>query len=85
VQASAAPPPEHAPLLQQLPDAIRTEVPPIVIGGYIYSTNPADRLVLIDKVVRHEGDEAAPGVRIERLLPRAAILSYKGYRFQVGY
>ena len=76
---------ERAPTVQQLPDAIRAEVPPITIGGYIYSSNPADRLVLIDRIVRHEGDEAAPGVRIERLLPRAAILSYKGHRFQVSY
>jgi len=71
--------------LRDLPEPIQRAIPPITVGGYIYSKNPADRLLLIDKVLRHEGEELAPGFVLEKLLPRAAIFNYKGYRYRVGY
>jgi general secretion pathway protein B len=49
----------------------------------MYSPNPADRLVLIDKALRREGEEVAPGLVLEKLLPRAAVLNYRGYRYRV--
>lgn len=89
--AEAAPAPEPAPLeenappLSQLPEAIQREVPRIAVGGYIYSANPADRLLLIDKVLRREGEEVAPGLVLERLLPKAAVMNYRGYRYRHPY
>ncbi|MES3021358.1 MAG: general secretion pathway protein GspB [Pseudomonadota bacterium] len=87
-QAEPAPPPaaeESLPGQRELPESIQRELPQLVFGGYIYSRNPADRLLLIDKVLRREGEEVAPGLRLERLLPKAAVLSYKGYRYRVPY
>jgi general secretion pathway protein B len=55
------------------------------VGGYIYSPNPAERLLLVDKTLRREGEEVAPGLVLERLLPKAAIMNYRGYRYRVGY
>jgi general secretion pathway protein B len=71
--------------LRQLPEAIQRQVPPITIGGYIYSKEPADRLLLIDKILRHEGEEIAPGLTLEKLLPKAAVMNYKGFRYRVPY
>ncbi len=71
--------------LRDMPEAIQREVPAIAIGGYIYSKNPADRLLLIDKVLRREGEEVAPGLTLEKLLPKAAIMNYRGYRYRVPY
>lgn len=51
----------------------------------MYSNNPADRLVLIDKVLRHEGEEVAPGLVLEKLLPKAALMNYRGTRYKVAY
>jgi general secretion pathway protein B len=70
--------------LAELPDAIQREVPKVAFGGYMYSPNAADRLVLVDKTLRHEGEEVAPGLLLEKLLPKTAVLNYKGYRFRVG-
>jgi general secretion pathway protein B len=70
--------------LAELPETIRREVPKVAFGGYMYSPNPADRLVLVDKTLRHEGEEVAPGLVLEKLLPKSAVLSYKGYRYRVG-
>ena len=76
---------DNTPPLSQLPEAIQREVPQIAVGGYIYSANPADRLLLIDKVLRREGEEVAPGLVLERLLPRAAVMNYRGYRYRLPY
>ena len=73
------------PSLRDLPEAITRELPQVNIGGYIYSSNPADRLLLIDKVLRHEGEEVAPGLTLEKLLPKAAVMNYRGYRYRVPY
>lgn len=70
---------------RDLPEPIQRQIPPLAIGGYIYSKNPADRLLLIDKVLRHEGEELAPGLVLEKLQPKAAIFSFKGYRYRVPY
>ena len=88
--APAAPAPapaaeESVPGMRDLPEPIQRQIPPVAIGGYIYSKNPADRLLLIDKVLRHEGEELAPGLVLEKLQPKAAIFSFKGYRYRVPY
>ena len=85
VAATPAPVEDSAPPLSQLPEAIQREVPQIAVGGYIYSANPADRLLLIDKVLRREGEEVAPGLILERLLPKAAVMNYRGYRYRLPY
>lgn len=86
--ATPAPAPaaeETVPAMRDLPEPIQRQIPPVAIGGYIYSKNPADRLLLIDKVLRHEGEELAPGLVLEKLQPKAAIFSFKGYRYRVPY
>jgi len=85
VPASAPAGEESVPGMRDLPEPIQRQIPPIAIGGYIYSKNPADRLLLIDKVLRHEGEELAPGLVLEKLQPKAAIFSFKGYRYRVPY
>ena len=71
--------------LQQLPEAVQREVPKVAVGGYIYSPNPADRLLLVDKVLRREGEELAPGLVLERLMPKYAVMNYRGTRYRVAY
>ena len=83
--ASAPAAEETVPAMRDLPEPIQRQIPAVAIGGYIYSKNPADRLLLIDKVLRHEGEELAPGLVLEKLQPKGAIFSFKGYRYRVPY
>ncbi|HEY0845521.1 MAG TPA: general secretion pathway protein GspB [Noviherbaspirillum sp.] len=80
-------PPAEPPVatLRELPAHIRSEIPPLSVGGYIYSGNKADRSVLINKRLLREGDEAAPGLVLETMLPNGMIFRYKGYRYRTGY
>lgn len=71
--------------LADLPEPIRRAIPSFSMDGYMYSANPADRLILIDKVLRREGDEVAPGLVLEKLLPKGAVFSFRGYRYRVAF
>ena len=82
---AAAAPEEVTQSARDLPEPIQRALPTVAIGGYIYSKDPADRLLLVDKVLRHEGEEVAPGLVLEKLQPKAAIFSFKGYRYRVPY
>jgi general secretion pathway protein B len=84
--AAARPAPEdNLPFLQQLPDAQQRDIPRVTFGGYMYSANPADRLLIVDKALRHEGEEVAPGLVLEKLLPKAAVMNFRGTRYRVPY
>ncbi len=92
-QAAPAAPPAPAPApapaeeqvqsLRELPEPIQRAIPQIILGGYMYSKNPADRLLLIDKVLRREGEEVAPGLILDKLQPKQAVFSFRGYRYRV--
>lgn len=71
--------------VRELPEHIQREIPPLVVGGYIYSSSKADRSVLINKRLLREGDEVAPGLTLETMQPNGMIFSYKGYRYRTGY
>jgi general secretion pathway protein B len=81
----AAAPEEPVVNQRDLPEPIQRAIPPVAVGGYIYSKNAADRLLLVDKVLRHEGEEVAPGLLLEKLQPKEAIFNFKGYRYRVPY
>jgi general secretion pathway protein B len=85
VPAPSPSPEDSLPYLHQLPDTIQRDVPRVSFGGYMYSANPADRLLLVDKALRHEGEEVAPGLVLEKLLPKAAVMNFRGVRYRVAY
>ncbi|KQV45386.1 MULTISPECIES: general secretion pathway protein GspB [unclassified Duganella] len=78
-----APLEEQVQSLRELPEPIQRAIPQITLGGYMYSKNPADRLLLIDKVLRREGEEVAPGLILDKLQPKQAVFSFRGYRYRV--
>jgi len=83
---AAAPAPEPSVgTLQDLPDQIQREIPALAVGGYIYSGTKADRSVLVNNRLLREGDEAAPGLVLEKMTPSGMVLNYKGYRYRRGY
>jgi general secretion pathway protein B len=71
--------------LRDLPLNIQNEIPTVTVGGYIYSANRAECQLLINKQLLHEGDQVAPGLLLERMMPHSAILNYKGNRYRISY
>lgn len=71
--------------MRDVPDAIRQQIPPLKVGGYIYSTNKAERSVLINNRLLAEGDEAAPGLILERMQPDGMVMRFRGIRYRMNY
>jgi general secretion pathway protein B len=60
-------------------------LPRLVISAGVYSDNPAQRLLIVNGQAVAEGAEPAPGVLLEQIRPRTAVLKYRGYRYSMVY
>lgn len=83
--ASAAAPAERLYALHELPEAIRQTLPRLVIGGSVYSSNPAARVLIINGQVFQQGGQPAPELVLEQIGLKSAVMRYKGYRYEIGY
>ncbi|MDA8082215.1 MAG: general secretion pathway protein GspB [Nitrospiraceae bacterium] len=70
--------------LGDLPPALQKGLPPVVLTAFMYSTNPASRVVRINDRMMREGQELAQGVRLLEITPEGVVLSSGGYRFFVA-
>ncbi|WP_025918173.1 general secretion pathway protein GspB [Herminiimonas sp. CN] len=82
--ATDAPEPELQ-TLDELPPQIQRAIPALVISGYIYSGNRAERSLLVNNQLLREGDTVAPGLVLEKMLRGAVVLNYHGYRYRMPY
>jgi general secretion pathway protein B len=90
VAAMAASPPASSSAdrlyaINELPDAIQRELPKVTVGASIYSDNAASRFLVINGQVFHENDQIQPGLLLEQIKLKAAVLRYKGYRYGISY
>jgi len=83
--ASAAAPERPVMTLSELPENIRRELPQITVGGAMYSENAANRMLIINGQVFHEGDKVSGELVLEQIKLKAAVLAYKGYRYGISY
>jgi general secretion pathway protein B len=80
-QTAAAPPIPR----DQLPADVRAELPPLAVGGSMYSTTPANRTLIVDGRLYREGDLVASGLTLEEIRLKSAVFGYKGHRFEVRF
>ena len=79
----AAPAGPPATPLAQLPPEVRSQLPPMTVGGWIYSDSAASRFVMINGQIVREGEPAATGVVLERIGPKSAVLRWREWRIEV--
>jgi general secretion pathway protein B len=63
----------------------RAQLPAVNISGSTYSQNPALRMLIANGKVVQEGQDIAPGLRLETIGPRSAVLNHQGLRYSIGY
>ena len=83
--ASAPPAPAAAPLLAELSDDIRRQIPALTITGAVYSDNPGQRLLLVNNQVLPQGSLAAPEVTLEVIGTKSSTFSFRGNRFRLQH
>ncbi len=85
-----SPPPKPVPEkpkvpgLKSLPIEIQKEIPDLKLSFLVFSDKPQDRMVSINGQMKREGQEVAPGLKLEEITPEGAVFSYKSHRFQKG-
>ena len=72
-----------APVFAQadLPPAVREQLPTLQLAGVTYSANPLHRMVIVNGQVLHEGEQAAPGLMLERIEQGRTVWAFRGYRY----
>jgi general secretion pathway protein B len=78
--APAAPADAAAPVA-----GLPADAPKVAISGGVYSTSAAQRMLIVNGQVLNEGSEVSPGLVLEEIRPRAAVLRFRGSRYLVGY
>jgi general secretion pathway protein B len=82
--ATASATEQKAIAMNELPAAIRQELPAMNVLLHQYSPKPNKRFVTINNQTLQEGESVAPGIRLEQITPDGMTLSYKGYHFRRG-
>jgi len=70
---------------ERLPEGIRSQLPPLLVGGSIYSASAPDRSLIIDGRLLRENDRLSGDLTLEQIRPRSAVLRFKGYRFEIAF
>lgn len=63
-----------------MPPEMMRQVLAIPISAHLYSSKPADRMVIIDGRGVREGDVLPSGMTVEQITPSGITVTYKGYR-----
>lgn len=73
------------PTLAELPADIRSQLPVLSVGGSMYSSNPAVRMVIVSGQVLREGDSPAAGLTVVQIGPKSTVLAFRGQRFELKH
>jgi general secretion pathway protein B len=76
--AAPASAPERALRFGELSAEQQRQMPALLPSGYVWSEQAASRFVVLNGQLMREGDTVAPGLVLERLLPKAAQLRWRG-------
>lgn len=66
--------------LNDLPPDVRQQLPALALSGSVYSETPSARLLVANGQLAREGDTVAPGVTLQQIQPRGAVVLFRGYR-----
>jgi general secretion pathway protein B len=81
----AVPTPAQAPLLSELPEATRRQIPSMAITGAVYSENPAQRLLLVNGQVLSQGSQVAPDLTVVEIHANNSEFNFRGTRFRMAH
>jgi general secretion pathway protein B len=77
------PEPERIYDFNDLPPSIKKELPDFSISSFVYSNDPASRMIKINGQTMREGQVLTEGPKLEEIIQDGVILNYHNYRFRV--
>lgn len=73
------------PLLAELPETTRREIPSMTISGAVYSQNPLQRLLLVNGLVLSQGSQVAPDLTVVEIRSNSSEFNFRGTRFRMAH
>jgi general secretion pathway protein B len=73
-----------APSLSELPADVRRAIGPMVLNVHVFSERTSERFVFINNRQYGEGDSLPDGLRLVRITPLGAVLSFEGVKFLIS-
>jgi general secretion pathway protein B len=61
------------------------DLPKLAISGGVFSENPAQRMLIVSGQVVKEGAELVPGVTLEQIRAKSAVVHFRGLRVAIPY
>ncbi len=61
------------------------DLPKLAISGGVYSDNPAQRMLIVNGQVVNEGAQLAPGMVLEQIRARSAVVIVRGQRYSMPF
>jgi len=55
------------------------------VGGAMHSPTPSQRMLVLTGQVFHEGDSPHPGLTLEEIRLKSAVLNFQGQRFELPF
>ena len=71
--------------IAELPADIQRDLPKLPISGGVFSENAAQRMLIVSGQVANEGAEIAPGLVLEQIRAKSAVLKFRGWKYSVSY
>jgi general secretion pathway protein B len=84
VQNDPAPVPGKIYQSGDLPASVQQNLPAVTMSIFMYSEDPASRMVRINGQTLREGQYISEGLKVEEIKPDGVILNYKNYRLHLG-
>ena len=60
-------------------------MPALVVSGSTYSDNPAYRMLIINGQVYREGEFPIPGLKLEQIRQKSAVITHQGSTYTLTY
>lgn len=71
------------PMLSELPEPMRRQIPALNISGAVYSDAPPEWTLIINDQLMGKGSLVAPDVRLEEISGSSAVFNFRGQRFRI--
>jgi general secretion pathway protein B len=71
------------PLLAELPESLRRQMPALHISGAVYSDTPPEWTLVVNDQVLGRGGQVAAELRLEEVSASSAVFSFRGQLFRV--
>jgi len=73
------------PMLSELPENVRRQIPALNISGAVHSESPREWTLLVNDQVLAQGSQVTPEVRLEEINDTSATFSFHGQRFRMNH